>query len=878
MISTDCRILLVPFAAASLLVVKATAAVKAEGSDEAAGFEFFEKNIRPVLVNKCYKCHSTEADKSKGGLLLDTREATLQGGDSGHGVVPGNPKESLVLEALKWTNKDLRMPPEKEGGKLPDNVIADFEKWIAMGAPDPRGGAAPVAKKTIDPAKAKEFWAFKAPAESPAPAVKDTAWPRTDVDRFILAAQEAKGLHPVGDADKRSLIRRVYFDLIGLPPTPEQIDAFLKDSSPEAFAKVVDGLLASTHFGERWGRHWLDVARYAESTGKERNFTSPTAWRYRDYVIASFNQGKPYDQFIREQIAGDLAPANDTAQRNSQLIATGFLALGPKSLNEKNKEQFRADLVDEQIDVTTRAVLGLTVACARCHDHKFDPISQAEYYSLAGIFRSTETHYGVANYNPKKPQRDRNPSSLIALASTEPAKPEAAANESAPATPAESAPAAQSSQAGGVPADFERQLAAAAASRPKLLQRLKNMTREEKIRAYERLAEKKGLAKAEAAPIAPPSAAAKAAAQKKKRALQAAVAATPQPAEGAEQCMGVSEGRVADAKLLIRGEVSQPSGSVPRGFLNVIGEPAKAPRIPADQSGRAQLAEGLTSKDNPLTARVAVNRVWLQLFGQGLVDTPDNFGANGGRPSHPELLDHLALQFMREGWNIKGFIRSLVLSRAYQLSTASLAAAQEVDPDNRLLWRASPRRLDAEALRDAILVASGTLETAAPKGSVVANVGEGYVGRGIRPEIFSNANAKYRSVYLPIVRDCVPEMLDAFDFAEPSLVVAARDVTNVPSQALFLMNNPFVREQSAAMAQRILAAPLDHAGRIRFAYELALGRPPTEGERARAESYLLNEARGLLPVKAGDKSGAATLSWSTFCQALFASAEFRYLK
>ena len=876
MTSSACRLLLIPAAAVCIFAAHGMAAVKAEGSGDSTRFEFFEKNIRPVLVNKCYKCHSTEADKSKGGLLLDTREATLQGGDSGHGVVPGNPKESLVLEALKWANKDLRMPPEKEGGKLPDNVIADFEKWIAMGAPDPRGGAAPVAKKTIDPAKAKEFWAFKAPAESAAPTVKDTAWPLTDVDHFILAAQEAKGLHPVADADKRSLIRRVYFDLLGLPPTPEQIDAFLKDASPDAFAKVVDGLLASTHFGERWGRHWLDVARYAESTGKERNFTSPTAWRYRDYVIASFNQGKPYDQFIREQIAGDLAPAKDVEQRNAQLIATGFLALGPKSLNEKNKEQFRADLVDEQIDVTSRAVLGLTVACARCHDHKFDPISQSEYYSLAGIFRSTETHYGVSNYNPKKPQRDRNPSTLITLASDQPESTETSAAAATPIAPAQQPPAAK----GGLPANFEQQLAAVAASRPKLLQRLKNMTREQKIRAYEKLAEK-GLAKAEPAPAAPaPAPAAANAAQKKKNraALQNATAATPKPAEGAEQCMGVSEGRVGDAKLLVRGEISQPSGSVARGFLNVIGDPAQAPKIPENQSGRSQLADWLVSKENPLTARVAVNRVWAKLFGEGLVDTPDNFGTNGGRPSHPELLDHLALQFMREGWSTKALIRSLVLSRTYQLSTANLASAQEVDPDNRLLWRASPRRLDAEAIRDAILVASGTLETAAPRGSVVANVGDGYIGRGIRPEIFINANAKYRSVYLPIVRDCVPEMLEAFDFAEPSLVVAARDVTNVPSQALFLMNNTFVREQSAAMARRILAAPLDHAGRIGFAYELALGRPPTESERARAASYLLNEARGLVPVKAGDKAGAAELSWSTFCQALFASAEFRYLK
>jgi hypothetical protein len=328
----------------------------------------------------------------------------------------------------------------------------------------------------------------------------------------------------------------------------------------------------------------------------------------------------------------------------------------------------------------------------------------------------------------------------------------------------------------------------------------------------------------------------------------------------------------------VRGEITQPAETVPRGFVNVLYAAAPAPAIPANQSGRLQLAEWLTAETNPLTARVAVNRVWLQLFGRGLVNTPDNFGANGDRPSHPELLDTLAAQFVREGWSTKRLIRSLVLSRTYQLSTAASATAQEVDPDNRLLWRASPRRLDAEAIRDAMLAASGSLQTTPPKGSIVAGVGDGYVGRGIRPEIFSNANANYRSVYLPIVRDCVPDALDVFDFAEPSLVVAARDITNVPSQALFLMNNTFVREQSAAMARRILATPRDHPGRISLAYELALGRPPTNGERARAESYLLNEARGLIPVKAGRKDEAAELSWSTFCQALFACAEFRYLK
>ena len=358
--------------------------------------DFFEKQIRPVLASKCYKCHSAEADKVKGGLLLDTREGIREGGDSGHAVVPGDTHESLILKALRWQDKDMRMPPEKEGGKLSDAVIADFERWIKMGAPDPRDGAAPAAsRKWMDLEKAKGFWAFQTPKASPPPEVQDARWPKTDLDRFILAAQEKKGLQPVGDADRRTLIRRLTYDLIGLPPTPEEVDAFVHDSSPDALAKTVDRLLASPQFGERWGRHWLDVARFAESTGKERNFTFPAAWRYRDYVIASVNADKPYDEFIREQIAGDLLPAASSAEHDEHVIATGFLALGPKGLNEKNPEQFRVDQIDEQIDATSRGVLGLTVACARCHDHKFDPIPQRDYYALAGIFRSTRTFFGT---------------------------------------------------------------------------------------------------------------------------------------------------------------------------------------------------------------------------------------------------------------------------------------------------------------------------------------------------------------------------------------------------------------------------------------------------------------------------------------------------
>jgi cytochrome c553 len=909
---------------------------KPEG--EAAQLAFFEKNIRPVLASKCYKCHSAESEKVKGGLLLDTRDGIRQGGDSGHAVVPGNVKDSVLLKSLHWADKDLRMPPEKEGGKLPDNVIADFERWIAMGAADPRTGAAgTAAKKTIDWEQAKNFWSFVPPKAAPAPAVRDRAWPRTEVDRFILAAQEAKGLHPVGDAEKAVLARRAYFDLLGLPPSPGELEKFVQDASPDAFAKLVDRLLASPQFGERWGRHWLDVARYGESTGKERNFTYPTAWRYRDYVIDALNADKPYDVFVREQIAGDLLPARDEAQRREQLLATGFLALGPKSLQEKNPEQFKMDQIDEQIDTTTRAVLGLTVACARCHDHKFDPVPQKDYYALAGIFRSTETLYGT-NFS-RQGNKARNGSSLINLDSA-PTAAEPAAERPAPNLSPEDQKrlAKLESSSPEKAARMRERLAeigstaakkAAKSSPPpappraapklsaKEEQRLAEMERRDPQKAAkirEMLAQRGRPAGADAAPAAAPSPApaaepapnltadeqkrlaqlerrdpAKAAqiramlaqrgngavlGKKAGRGMKNGSMGQPGVAAGGDAlCMGVKEALPFNCRLLIRGEISQPGEPVPRGFVTILAG-SGTPELPSKASGRLELVDWLTSEQNPLTARVAVNRLWQHLFGQGLVRTPDNLGASGETPSHPELLDALAVQFMSEGWSVKKLIRSLMLSRTYQLANAPDAKGQELDPDNRLLWQASQRRLDAEAIRDAMLSASGQLDLTRPKGSVVGNVGDAYIGKGVRPETFTDVKAQYRSVYLPIVRDYAPEVLELFDFAEPSLVVAARDVTNVPAQALYLMNNSFVREQSAALAKRILAAGQTDAERIAAAYRHTLGRAPTDPELNRAAQYLQSAAVALAePAKA-----APELPWSTFCQALFACAEFRYLR
>ena len=827
---------------------------------------FFEKKIRPVLVAKCYQCHSAEAEKVKGGLLLDTREGTRMGGATGHAVEPGDLKGSLLIAAIRGEKKDQLMPPKE---KLPPEVIADFEKWVLMGAPDPRDGKAKLAKKP-DLAEGKNFWAFQPVKPIAVPQPKDAKWSASDVDRFVLKKLEENKLKPVADADPHTFIRRLYFDLIGLPPTPEEVTAFVRDyslSQPPTFSpapakagekagkresvnpaieRVVDRLLASPHFGERWGRHWLDVARFAESSGKERNYAFPEAWRYRDYVIAAFNADKPYDRFLREQIAGDLLPAKDAAQRNELLIATGFLALGPKGLNERNREAFVMETVDEQIDVATRAALGLTVSCARCHDHKFDPIPQRDYYALAGIFKSTETHFGIGGGGNGK---NRQPSTHVPLVKSFSPPPDASATSPSATTEKPSAKKLTS--------EMEARLKKFAEKNSKAALRLKSMSEAEKIAAYERFFGTVGDAPAK------PAKAAKQ--QAKYPATPAAPKAIGEP--NGQWAMAVLDGKPADCPIYIRGELEEKGPIVPRGFVQVLGAEGPA-KIAPGQSGRLELAHWLTAPENPLTARVMANRVWQHLFGEGIVSTPDNFGATGERPTHPELLDYLANRFVANGWSVKQLVREIVLTRTYQLSSASDAKNFAADPDNNFLWRANQRRLDAESIRDGILAISGRLDRKAPGGSPVSGLADTDLGRAARTTLKSDTG--HRSVYLPIVRDMLPEALDLFDFAEPSLVVAAREVTTVPSQALYMLNSPFIRENAAAFAKRFQGTSADPKERIAAAYLLAFSRPPTAAELTRAEGYLKTQA-----TERGSSSESAL---TAFCQALFASAEFRYVK
>jgi hypothetical protein len=775
-----------------------------EQSPTPAQLSFFEKNIRPVLVKECYSCHSANAKKRRGGLSLDTAAGLRKGGETGPAIVAGEPAKSLLIKAIKHQREKLKMPPKK---KLPEDVIADIEKWIAIGAPDPRDGAVKVAKGAIDIEKGRRFWSFQPPKKIAAPAVRDTGWPRGTIDRFLLAALEKKNLKPVADADPQTLIRRIYLDLIGLPPSPEEVEAYVKQSSsPGALAAVVDKLLASPRFGERWGRHWLDVARYAESSGRTANFAYPYAWRYRDYVIDSFNKDKPYNQFIREQLAGDLLPADSSRQKAEFLVATGFLALGPKAHDERNRRLFQMDLADEQIDATFQAFQGLTVACARCHDHKFDPIPQKDYYALAGIFRSSDTRYGTIRVF-----LNSHPSPLVDLP-----------------------------RDAGLPVPLEPLTEERRAAIEKQMKDLREQSRE--ITGQNAFLRRIFL-------------------RDRITTLRNQLSQYDADSNPKAMAMGIREGRnISNSRLYVRGELDQPGETVPRGFPQVL--TTKQPEL-GEGSGRQELGDWIASKDNPLTARVMVNRVWLHLFGRGLVPTPDNFGASGLPPSNPALLDHLAAHFIDEGWSVKKLIRTMVLSHAYSLSSRFETKNFEADPDNVLVWRMPKRRLEAEALRDAILAVSGRLDLTPPQGSAISRGGEGNVAFRFRGNPAGGDDA-HRTVYLSIVRDRLPEMLTLFDFPDPSLITGERATTTVPAQALFMMNNPFVIRQAEALAERLLAGADDYPTKLKRAYLLCYSRHPSAKEIEKAEGFLAEYG----------KKHSKRQSWTALCQAFYASAEF----
>jgi cytochrome c553 len=639
--------LAVAFAALSLPLAAAIAPAPAQFSP--ADLQFFESRIRPVLVDRCYKCHSHDADKIKGGLMLDTREGMLHGGDTGPAVAPGKPEDSLILDAIGYKDPDLQMPPK--GERLTDQQVADIAEWIRRGAADPRSLVARGSSSSYG-GVGRDHWSFLPVKKQAAPTVSEPAWCRTPVDAFVLARLDENGMRPNPQADKYTLIRRATFDLTGLPPTEEEMQRFLVDDSPQAWEKVVDRLLASPHYGERWGRYWLDVARYADTKGdtpQREDPRYPFAWTYRDYVIDAFNTDKPYDQFIVEQLAADRLVAEDlhsgrpagSAVDQTRLAALGFLTLGNRFENSVN------DIINDRIDVTSKAFLGLTVSCARCHDHKFDPIPTADYYSLYSVFANTTEPKAYPWLHPMP----RTPELVDYLSKMQ------AADQAKAKVDAEFLELRRS----GLP-EAER-----AVKRRELQKQL--------------FQSNKQINDLELSPSAPPK---------------------------ADVLIDVAAPR--DYPVLLRGEAQNKGPVVTRHFLSILSPDPKHPTPFRSGSGRLELARAIASPSNPLTARVLVNRVWQQHFGTGFVMTPDDLGNQSAPPTNPELLDYLASRFVEEGWSIKKLQRLIMLSSVYQETSAGNATYAVQDPENRLQWRFNVRQLDFEQLHDSILAIAGTID------------------------------------------------------------------------------------------------------------------------------------------------------------------------
>jgi hypothetical protein len=729
--------------------------------------EFFEKRVRPVLAEKCQSCHG--AKRQQAGLRLDSRAALLKGSDSGPVLVPGDPAKSALVKAIHYDG-DVLMPPK---GKLPEAVIADLAAWVKMGAPWPES-ALQAAEKPVNVAEVRRrHWAFQ-PVKKPAPpAVKNPAWVKTPVDAFVLARLESQGLNPAPAADRRTLLRRLSIDLLGLPPTPAEIESFLQDTAPGAYARLVDRLLASPRYGERWGRHWLDIARYADTKGyvftEERRY--PFAYTYRDYVIRAFNDDLPFDQFVVQQLAADRL---DLGEDKRPLAALGFLTLGRRFLNVVH------DIIDDRIDVTMRGLQGLTVGCARCHDHKFDPIPQRDYYSLYGVFASS--------IEPKELPLIGHPEQTPELLA------------------------------------FEAELT----KRKETVARFREEHKDELAKGNRKFRDE--LRKL----------------QNKADEWQAQNPAAP------PRAMVLEDARApVMPHVFLRGNPANRGEAVPRQFLEVVAGEKRQPFRAG--SGRLELARAIASPDNPLTARVLVNRIWHHHFGAGIVRTPSDFGLRGEPPTHPELLDWLAATFMEQGWSVKTMHRLILLSNTYQQSTENALAAEK-DADNRLLARMNRQRLDFEALRDSLLAVAGRLD----------------LTMGGQPvELTTAPFPTRRTVYGFIERQNLPGLFRTFDFASPDTSTARRFTTTVPQQALYLMNSPFVIEQARYFLQRpeVAAQPTDEA-KVHRMHWLAYGRAADPEEVRLGLRFL---------AAAPSRSVLGLSAWEEYAQVLLLANEFAFV-
>lgn len=772
--------------------------------------DFFEKRIRPLLVTECYECHSAERGKSEGALLLDTRAGLLKGGDSGPALVLGEPDKSLLIKAVRHADENLRMPPQK---KLSSGQIADLEEWIRQGAVDPRKGTARKTGMSLE--EGRQFWSFQ-PVKDPAiPAVKDESWPRNAIDRFVLARLEEAGVAPAPDADRRTLLRRVTFDLTGLPPTPAEMDAFLADQSPQAFETVVDRLLGSPRYGERWGRHWLDVVRYADTCGNASDYPVPQAHKYRDWVIAAFDRDVPYDRFLREQIAGDLLPGGTEAERYDRIVATGYLAIARRFGGDRMGEHHLT--LEDTIDNVGRSMLGCTISCARCHDHKFDPFTMSDYYGLYGIFSSTRYPFPGAEVGRR--QEDfvplKSPAEIEALLKPHREKLEAVEAEVKALEAAE----VEAKKATGPEAKAQLEAAAKAVAEGR---------------------KKRGAVQAEAPTI--------------------------------DAAYAVAEATPANAKIQLRGDPKRPGDEVPRHFPAVLG----GYELPADSkvSGRLQLAEWITDPKNPLTARVMVNRLWQYHFGRGIVPTPNEFGTRGQAPTHPALLDYLAARFVEGGWSIKAMHRMILLSRTWRLSGSEVAESVRLDPNDELYWRFARRRLDAEAIRDTLLFVAGDLDETSPGAHPFPpQNGWGWTQHNPFVAVYET---RHRSVYLMQQRLRRNPYLALFDGADPSSSTGVRLLSTTPLQALFLMNDPLAHAASTKFATRLIAGAADEPGRIALAWRIALGRPADADEEQESLEFLQRYREKLSALKTPE-SEIELKAWGALARSLMSSNEFVFV-
>ena len=787
-------------------------------NDQAASF--FNSRIRPLLEQHCFECHSHQAKKVKGGLVLDSRQGWETGGESGTAIIPGRPEESLLIKSVRY--EDLEMPPD---GRLSDGEVELLVEWVSTGAYDPRESKGVLKGPKMDLESGRKHWAFQPLKAGSLPKPTNSLWPRTKVDQMILGMLESKGISPVIDADSYSWLRRVSFDLTGLPPSLAEIEAFATEDSPSARERVVDRLLSSRAFGERWARHWLDLVGYADQVGTSNNVFAEHAWRYRDYVIDAYNHDKPFDQFIREQIAGDLIQYENVGQQAASIIATGFLVLGDIEIVEADKEKLLVDIVDQQLNKVGKAFLGLTLECARCHDHKFDPIPQRDYFAMAGFFHSTSTVF----------KTDRGVWSDVNVVDL-------------PETEVQWDERAQRSVSHKVKLDRWKQERKAAQSEKAAIEVLlkdSGLTEEERERLEKERDKKAGRI-----------------GSLKRDILHAQFFAPARP-----RAHGVRDfEKPSDMRMTIRGNPRALGDSVPRGFLQVSG--GERLKISPTESGRRQLADWIVAQ--PLAARVVVNRIWQKLFGEGLVRTVDYFGVPGDLPADPGLLDLLAQQLIDQGWSQKQLIRSLVLSRAYGLDSAHDAVADSVDPGNRFHWKMNGFRLDAEALRDAMLFVSDQLKVSSGGPALPLEFPENVGGldpKDVNPPSFRLSKWRKgqefeRTIYLPVIRHAAQpkpaNLRNVFDFADPSQFSGKRAVTAVPTQALFLMNSPEVKDHASAVVERTMSIEGEDR-RLEVLWLILLNRPITESEKEETIRF----------VTAAGKNG-----WVELCHALLASNEF----